>query len=183
MPPMSGSTTRPLRTCGRLLGCSEDYAIVFMGGGAQAQFALVPMNLLTPGAFAEYLVTGVWSATALHEASKIGAVRSLWSSADTAYDRVPGGARLCRSRPQAAYLHYTSNNTIVGTQYHDVPESGDVPLVCDMSSDLLSRPLAMARFGLHLCRSAEKCRACRGDAWSLSVAICWSAAARTCRRL
>lgn len=137
-------TIAALRT---LLGCSDDYAILFMGGGAHAQFALVPMNLLSPDTCAEYLVTGVWSATALQEAKKIGAVHCLWSSADTGYDHVPGSHDV-PVVPSAAYLHYTSNNTIVGTQFHDVPESGEVPLVCDMSSDLLSRPIPIERFAL-----------------------------------
>lgn len=131
----------------RLLGCSADYAILFMSGGAQTQFGLVPMNLLTAGAWAQYLVTGTWSATALREAQKLGEARELWSSAATGYDRVPAPHDL-QVDPQAAYLHYTSNNTIVGTQFGYIPETGDVPLVCDMSSDLLSRPLDVSRFGL-----------------------------------
>jgi phosphoserine aminotransferase len=137
-------TIADLRT---LLGCSEDYAIVFMGGGAQTQFALVPMNLLPAGAYANYLVTGSWSVAALQEARKLGEVRELWSSAAAHFDRVPAPADI-RSDPHAAYVHYTSNNTIVGTQYGFIPQTGTVPLVCDMSSDLLSRPLDVSRFGL-----------------------------------
>jgi len=130
-----------------LLGGTEDHAIVFMGGGAQTQFALVALNLLPSGSYAEYLVTGVWSETALHEARQVGDARVLWSSAVTAHNRIP--------RPEefhvdagAAYLHYTSNNTIVGTQYTYIPACGDVPLVCDMSSDLLSRAVDLSRYGL-----------------------------------
>jgi phosphoserine aminotransferase len=131
----------------RLLACPEDYAILFMGGGAQTQFGLVAMNLLPAGGLAQYLVTGNWSATALREAQKLGDARELWSSAATGYDRVPEPHDF-RVDPQAAYLHYTSNNTIVGTQFASVPDAGNVPVVCDMSSDLLSRPLDVSRLGL-----------------------------------
>ena len=130
-----------------LLGGTEEHAIVFMGGGAQTQFALVAMNFLTPGSYAEYLVTGVWSETALHEARKIGDARVLWSSALTVHNRIPIPGEF-HVEAGAAYLHYTSNNTIVGTQYTYVPASGSVPLVCDMSSDLLSRSVDLSHYGL-----------------------------------
>jgi phosphoserine aminotransferase len=137
-------TIADLRT---LLDATDEHAILFMGGGAQTQFALIPMNLLPAGAHADYLVTGAWSAAALREATKLGEVRTLWSSAATGYDRVPVPGDYAVD-PTAAYLHYTSNNTIMGTQFPDVPEAGAVPLVCDMSSDLLSRPITLSRFGL-----------------------------------
>lgn len=130
-----------------LLGGTDEYAILFMGGGAQTQFALTALNLLPPGGFAAYLVTGVWSNSAVREASRLGEARVLWSSAATGHDRIPA-PEAYQVTPGAAYLHYTSNNTIVGTQYHYVPDPGDIPLVCDMSSDLLSRPLDVRRFGL-----------------------------------
>ena len=130
-----------------LLGGSEDHAILFMGGGAQMQFALVALNLLSPDAYAEYLVTGVWSETALSEARKIGDARVLWSSALTAHTRIPLPGEF-HIEAGAAYLHYTSNNTIVGTQYTYVPAARDVPLVCDMSSDLLSRPVDLSHYSL-----------------------------------
>lgn len=130
-----------------LLGGTEEYALLFMGGGAQMQFALVALNLLLPGAYADYLVTGVWSETALEEARKIGDARVLWSSATTAHTRIPIPGEF-HVNPEAAYLHYTSNNTIVGTQYTYVPVSRDVPLVCDMSSDLLSRPIDLSHHSL-----------------------------------
>jgi len=141
---LHNQTIADLRT---LLGGTEEHAILFMGGGAQMQFALVALNLLPPVAYAEYLVTGVWSDTALREARKIGDVRVLWSSATTAHTRIPAPGEF-RVDAGAAYLHYTSNNTIVGTQYTYIPASRDVPLVCDMSSDLLSRPVDLARYGL-----------------------------------
>ena len=141
---MHNQTIADLQT---LLGATEEHAIVFMGGGAQTQFTLVAMNFLTPGSYAEYLVTGVWSETALHEARKIGDARVLWSSALTAHNRIPIPGEF-HVDGGAAYLHYTSNNTIVGTQYTYVPASGAVPLVCDMSSDLLSRPVDLSRYGM-----------------------------------
>ena len=130
-----------------LLGGTEDHAILFMGGGAQMQFALVALNLLAPGSYAEYLVTGVWSETALSEARKIGDARVLWSSALMTHTRIPLPGEF-HIEAGAAYLHYTSNNTIVGTQYTYVPAALDVPLVCDMSSDLLSRPVDLSHYSL-----------------------------------
>jgi phosphoserine aminotransferase len=130
-----------------LLNCSEDYAVLFMGGGAQTQFALVAMNLLCPGTHAEYLVTGRWSESALREAQKIGDSRAAWSGATSQFRRLPLPHDY-EIDPTASYLHYTSNNTIVGTQFSLVPESGDVPLVCDMSSDILSQPVDVTPFGL-----------------------------------
>jgi phosphoserine aminotransferase len=137
-------TIADLRT---LLGCSADYAILFMGGGAQTQFALVAMNLLPPGAYAHYLITGAWSLAALREAQKLGEARECWSSAAAGFAYIPTPADIPVD-PDAVYIHYTSNNTIVGTQYTFIPETGPVPLICDMSSDLLSRPFDVSRFGL-----------------------------------
>ncbi len=130
-----------------LFGGSDDHAILFMGGGAQTQFALIPMNLLPQGRYAAYLETGVWGEAAREEANKVGDARTLWSSAASGHDRVPGPDDY-QVPPDAAYLHYTSNNSIMGTQYAAVPETGDVPLVCDMSSDILSYPVDLKRFGL-----------------------------------
>jgi phosphoserine aminotransferase len=141
---MHGQVIQDLRT---LLGASEQHAIIFMGGGAQTQFALVAMNLLATTAQADYIITGRWSNSALEEAQKVGRARAVWSSAATGYDRVPPAAAF-EVDSRAAYLHYTSNNTIVGTQYGVVPEAGAVPLVCDMSSDLLSRSVDVGRFGV-----------------------------------
>jgi phosphoserine aminotransferase len=128
----------------------DGYEVLFMGGGARTQFGLVPWNLMRPGASADYVVTGKWSEMALAEGAKRGRAREVWSSADSGHDRVPGPGELTKELldPAAAYLHYTSNNTIVGTQFHHVPEAGAAPLVCDMSSDVLSRPLELERYGL-----------------------------------
>jgi Aminotransferase class-V len=130
-----------------LLGGTEEHTILFMSGGAQMQFALVALNLLCPGSYAEYLVTGVRSETALSEAYKIGDARVLWSSATTTHTRIPLPGEF-HIEAGAAYVHYTSNNTIVGTQYTYVPATRDVPLVCDMSSDLLSCLVELSHYSL-----------------------------------
>ena len=139
----------------KLLEIPEDYEVLFLGGGATLQFALVALNLLEPGHPGEYLLTGRWSAKAFQEAQKalqlLGpqhAVRAIWSSEPSNYDRVPRPEEIAVS-PEASYLHYTSNNTIAGTQFHHIPEVPEgVLLVCDASSDIASRPLALGRFGL-----------------------------------
>ena len=134
----------------RLLGgaaLGDDYEVLFMGGGARTQFGLVPWNLLPEGGSADYVITGRWAEMAAAEAAKRGSVHEAYSSAETGHDRVPGPEEL-RLDPGAAYVHYTSNNTIYGTQFPEVPEVGPAPLVADMSSDVLSRPLDLARFGL-----------------------------------
>ncbi|MDX1502595.1 MAG: 3-phosphoserine/phosphohydroxythreonine transaminase [Thermoanaerobaculia bacterium] len=131
----------------RLLEAGEEYEILFMTGGARTQFSLVAMNLLTRGSRADYVTTGRWSELALDAGRRFGAVREIWTSAPHGHDRVPGDDELAPD-PRAAFVHYTSNNTIYGTQYHRVPESGGAPLVCDMSSDILSWPLDVSRFGV-----------------------------------
>ena len=130
-----------------LLNLGDDHVVLFMGGGARTQFALVPMNILPKGGFAEYAVTGVWAEGAFKEGKKLGDVREVFSSAASKHNHVPKQGAL-KIDPKAAYFHYTSNNTIYGTQYHYVPDSGVVPLVCDMSSDILSRPIDGSKFGL-----------------------------------
>lgn len=130
---------------------NEDFEVLFMGGGARSQFALVPMNLLYPGASAGYLTTGRWAEMALAEGRKLGEklcqVKELWSSAPQGHDRVPKAGEFA-VEPDLAYLHYTSNNTVAGTQYSAPPEAGEVPLVCDMSSDIFSRPIDLKPYGL-----------------------------------
>lgn len=130
-----------------LLGLGEDHAILFMGGGARTQFGLVAMNLLRSDQWAEYVTTGRWSELALQDASTVGDAREIWSSAPFGHDRVPQQHEI-RPSADAAYLHYTSNNTIFGTEFPYVPTSGDVPLVCDMTSDIFTSPLDASRFGL-----------------------------------
>lgn len=130
-----------------LLGCGETHSVLFMGGGARTQFSAVPLNLLASDSHADYLTTGRWSELALGAARRVGNARELWSGEASGYRTVPTAGDFQVS-DGAEYLHYTSNNTIYGTQYPAPPDSALVPLVCDMSSDLLSAPLEMQRFGV-----------------------------------
>jgi phosphoserine aminotransferase len=131
-----------------LLSIPDSHAVLFMQGGASTQFALVPMNLRGPGRSADYIMTGAWSDKALSEARITGEAREAGTGkVNGKYTRVPRQAELDLDR-DAAYVHFTSNNTIMGTQFHEYPESGDVPLVADMSSDILWRPIDVSKFGL-----------------------------------
>jgi len=131
-----------------LLGLAGDHAVLFVQGGASLQFAMVPANLRPEGASADYVLSGHWSKAALKEAERSGRTRVAGSSEASRFDRVPAQNELDLD-PEAAYLHFTSNNTIYGTQWSIDPEPpGSVPLVCDASSDILSRPIDVARYGL-----------------------------------
>ena len=131
-----------------LLGLSDDFAVLCLQGGASLQFAMVPMNLRPAGASADYVLTGHWSKAALKEAEKLGAVRVAGSTEATKFDRIPEAAAL-EVDPKAAYVHFTSNNTIYGTEWFTEPVvPAGVPLVCDASSDFLSRPLPVQKYGL-----------------------------------
>ncbi len=131
-----------------LLGVPDTHEVLFMQGGASAQFALVPMNLRAPGESADYIMTGAWSDKALSEAKITGEAREAGTGkVDGHYIRVPKQSELSLD-PKAAYVHFTSNNTIMGTQFHEYPDSGGVPLVADMSSDILWRPIDVSKFGL-----------------------------------
>jgi phosphoserine aminotransferase len=131
-----------------LLELSADHAVLFLQGGASLQFAMVPANLRPTGASADYVMTGNWSRAALKEAAKGGAARTVGSTESTGFDRIPAQGELDFD-PEAAYVHFTSNNTIYGTQWSSEPEPpADVPLVCDASSDALSRPIDIGRYGL-----------------------------------
>jgi phosphoserine aminotransferase len=130
-----------------LMGIPDHYRVLFLQGGATLQFAMVPLNLRGPGASADYVLTGQWSKKAIDEAGRGGTVRVVASGEGTRYTEIPPRAQW-DCDPGAAYLHYTSNETIGGVQFADVPNAGGVPLVCDMSSDILSRPIDVSRFGL-----------------------------------
>ena len=134
--------------CRELAGIPDDYHVLFLQGGASLQFAMVPMNLLPSGGTADYLVTGVWSEKAVVEARRLGTVHEAVSSADRHYSYIPA-ADAVRYSDKPAYVHFTSNNTIYGTQWQrePVPPSG-VPLICDASSDIYSRPLDVSKYGL-----------------------------------
>jgi len=130
-----------------LLGVPASYKVLFVQGGATGQFSAVPLNLSLPGATADYLNTGQWSKKAIAEAGRYLTVNVLADEKASNYSTVPAAAAL-RFSPGAAYVHYTPNETIGGVEFPYVPESGDVPLVADMSSTILSRPVDVSRFGL-----------------------------------
>ncbi len=130
-----------------LAGIGDDYAVLFLQGGASLQFSMLPMNLLTPGRSADYVITGVWGQKAIAEARKVGAVRVAGSTEGEGFHTVPARQDL-QLDPAAAYVHFTTNNTIYGTQWPQLPDVGDVPLVADASSDVFSRPLDVGRFGV-----------------------------------
>ena len=130
-----------------LLDIGDDYAVLFLQGGATMQFALVPMNISRPGDSVDYLLTGSWSNKALKEAKLIRAVNVVADGADSNYTDVPD-ASAWSLNPEAAYFHYTPNETIGGVEIHEPPEVGEVPIVADMSSTILSRPIDVGRFGV-----------------------------------
>lgn len=130
-----------------ILGLDEDHKVLFLQGGASTQFAMIPMNFIPQGGSADYIDTGAWSAKAMKEANIVASCREAGSSKAQGYTRIPSETEL-NLDPNAAYLHLTSNNTIKGTQFHEFPDSGNVPLVGDMSSDFLWRPFDANRFSL-----------------------------------
>ncbi len=130
----------------RLLKLSDDYKVLFLQGGASSQFFMVPMNLLPDGSSADYINTGSWAKKAIKEAEILNkSVSVIASSEDKNYSYIPKGFSV---NSAAAYVHFTSNNTIEGTQWTTFPESGGVPLVSDMSSDMLCKPFDASPFGL-----------------------------------
>jgi phosphoserine aminotransferase len=130
-----------------LLNVPENYHILFLQGGATLQFSMVPMNLITTKNKADYIITGYWSQKALKEAKKVGTINIAATTESENFTRIPKQSEL-KLDPDAAYVHYTSNNTIFGTQWNYIPEVGNVPLVCDMSSDFMCRPVDVSKFAL-----------------------------------
>jgi phosphoserine aminotransferase len=130
-----------------LAGIPDGYHVLFLQGGASLQFSMVPMNLLPAGRSADYIVTGAWAQKAVKEARRAGAVKIAASTESENFTRVPGQHELSLD-PNAAYVHYTTNNTIFGTEFHYVPDVGTVPLVADASSDILSGPIDVSKFAL-----------------------------------
>ncbi|MGR2737967.1 3-phosphoserine/phosphohydroxythreonine transaminase [Billgrantia sp. Q4P2] len=130
-----------------LLGVPSDYRILFLQGGASAQFALLPMNLLPHGGRADYLDTGYWSRKAMAEGGRYARIRIAASGAAHGYRYIPSQDEW-KLDPEAGYCHITSNETADGLEYHWLPDTGSVPLVADMTSDFLSRPIDIERFGV-----------------------------------
>lgn len=130
-----------------LMAIPSNYKVLFLQGGAHLQFAMIPLNLLRGKASADYVHTGEWSKKGIAEAKKFGKVNEVTSSADKNFTYVPAFDQWKRE-PNAAYLHYTTNETIGGVEFNWIPETGDVPLVADMSSNILSRDYDVSKFGL-----------------------------------
>ncbi len=127
-----------------ILDLPDNYHVLFVGGGASSQFYTIPMNLLNDGDLAAYVNTGTWASNAIKEARAFGQIEVVASSESDQFRHVPKGYPI---PADAKYLHLTSNNTIYGTQLFEWPET-NVPLVCDMSSDIFSRPVPVERFGM-----------------------------------
>ena len=133
--------------CKEFMGIGDEFHVLFVGGGASTQFDYIPLNFLPVGGTAAYVDTGTWASKAVKEAEKIGNVHLAGSSKDSDYTYILSASEL--DIPEdSAYLHITSNNTIKGTQWHSFPDTKNIPLVCDMSSDICSRNLDFSRFSL-----------------------------------
>ncbi len=130
-----------------LMNIPENYKVMFLQGGGTLQFAMIPLNLLRNSKKADYVVTGTWAKKAYKEATKFGDVKVVASSEEDKFTWVP---KITKEdiRPDADYVYITTNNTIYGTKYNYVPETGDIPLVADMSSNILSEELDVTKFGV-----------------------------------
>ena len=132
---------------GELLRLPQNYRVLFMSGGASLQFAMVPMNLLKPGSSADYVVTGAWGRKAVAEARRFGTAREVIDRSSSDHTSIPDQSELALS-PDAAYVHYTSNETIDGVEFHYDLDAGDIPVICDASSNILSRPIDVEKYAL-----------------------------------
>ena len=150
----------------RLFHVPDGYHILFLQGGASTQFAAAPMNLIGSTGKADYAVTGNFSSIAYKEAKKYGAIHLAASSEDRNHTYIPAQDQL-ELDPEASYFYYCANNTIYGTEWQYVPDTGRVPIVCDMSSDILSRPVDVSKYGV-IFAGAQKNMAPRASPWSSS---------------
>lgn len=131
----------------KLLNISDDYHVLFLQGGATGQFGMVPLNLLGTDRSADYLVTGHWSEKAYHEAVRVGRANLAADGKPHNYCRIPARDEW-QLDPNAAYVYYCANETLLGVEFHEEPDTGDVPLVADMTSNLLARPVDVSRYGI-----------------------------------
>jgi phosphoserine aminotransferase len=131
----------------KLLNIGDNYSILFLQGGATLQFSMVPLNLMPPENKADYIVTGAWAQKSVKEAKRVGAVNIAATTENENFVRIPKQSEL-KLDPNASYVHFTSNNTIYGTQWKSEPEVGNVPLVCDASSDFLHKMIDINKYGL-----------------------------------
>ncbi len=141
---MLARTEADVRTLGKV---PANYKVLFLQGGASMQFSMVPLNLLTPGATADYLVTGAWAQKAVKEAQRVGTVNIAATTESDNFSRLPQPEEI-KLTPGAAYVHLTTNNTLFGTEWPSEPAVGDAPLVADTSSDMFSRPIDVSKYGL-----------------------------------
>ncbi len=130
-----------------LLNIGDNYKVLFLQGGASSQFAMVPLNLYGEGKKADYVLTGLWSKKAAKEAARYGDVKIIASSEDKVFNYIPK-LNPADFRKDASYFHITHNNTIYGTRWSEIPDTGDVPLVADMSSSILSQEIDVNKFGI-----------------------------------
>ena len=137
-------TEADVRTLGQV---PANYKVLFLQGGASMQFSMVPLNLLTPGTTADYIVTGAWAQKAVKEAQRVGTVNIAATTESDNFSRLPKQDEITLT-PGAAYVHMTSNNTLFGTEWPAEPAVGDAPLVADTSSDMFSRPIDVSKYGL-----------------------------------
>ena len=138
-----------------IMNIPDNYKVMFIQGGGTLQFAMVPLNLLRKSGKADYVITGTWAKKAAKEAEKFGDIKIVASSEDSTFSYIPKVNRE-DFRPDADYVHITLNNTIYGTHYPYIPDTGDIPLVADMSSCILSEEIDVTKVRPHLCRRAEK---------------------------
>ena len=131
----------------KLASIPANYHVLFLQGGASLQFSMVPMNFLPAGGSADYIVTGSWSQKAVKEAKRVGTVNIAATTEAENFNRIPRQEEI-KLTPGAAYVHFTSNNTIFGTQWQYMPALGDAPVMCDTSSDMFSRPMDVTKYGL-----------------------------------
>ena len=130
-----------------IMNIPDDYEVLFLQGGASTQFAMVPLNLMTKNGKADYIITGQWANKAYKEAARYGKAREVASSNDKTFSYIPK-TTAADFDPEADYVHICMNNTIYGTKYHKLPDTGDVPLVADISSCILSEPIDVTKFGM-----------------------------------
>lgn len=131
----------------RILGLNDQFHIMFLQGGASSQFMQIPFNFLSKQQVADYINTGVWSKKAIKEARLFGDVHVSYNGEADQYSRIPSDSELSFDE-KSRYVHFTSNNTIYGTQFSSEPDTGGIPLICDASSDFISRPINSAKYGL-----------------------------------
>ncbi len=144
----------------KVMNIPDNYKVLFLQGGASTQFAMIPLNLMTKSGKADFVITGQWANKAYQEASRYGEAKVIASSKDKTFSYIPK-LDPATFTPDADYFHICMNNTIYGTKYHELPETGNVPLVADISSCIISEPLDITKFGM-LYAGAQKNMSCAG---------------------